>query len=298
MAVKTLQKFNRIINLTFYTALGIPRAVKCPVKGRKPNIEINGNFTSKCELAAFNVTIKNFYIDLTSEQYTRLQVEAGYEGNTITFEGTILSMYPEAPGPEGSWVIQCQNGRMRNYLDATVQLDFAQGTPLRLVLAEISKKLGTYTVHAGEKAGALNLETRLQFDGTARNAMARLEQLFINYNLSVFVRENMLCAICMDTGDHINIHTLQYMSGLPQPQAGGSEGTYYTTITAPWEPKLQRGDLLRIPTRLYVRNFTLVSTKNSTQIIQINTLSFHFGTTGGANSMTVQGFLKGEPNGE
>ena len=292
MAIKTLPKFNRIINLTFYTNQGIPRNVRCPVKGRKPNIEISGNFTSKCELSAFNVTIKNFYIDLTSEQYTRLKVEAGYEGNTITFEGTILSMYPEAPGPEGSWVIQCQNGRMQNYLDATVQLNFLPGTPLRMVLSEISKKLGTYKVHTGTKAGLLNLETRLQFDGTARNAMARLEQLFINYDLAVFVRENMLCAVCINKGDYINVHTLQYMSGLPQPQAGGSDGTYYTTITAPWEPKLQRGDLLRIPSKLYIRNFTVVGTKNTTQVIQVNTLSFHFGTTGGANSMTVQGFLK------
>lgn len=292
MAVKTLQKFNRIINLTFYTSLGIPHTVKCPVKGRKPNIEINGNFTSKCELAAFNVTIKNFYIDLTSEQYTRLKVEAGYEGNTITFEGTILSMYPEAPGPEGSWVIQCQSGRMQNYLDATVQMDYPAGTPIRLVLYSISKKLGTYDVHIGDQAKRLKLETRLQFDGTARSAMAYLEQLFMDNNLAVFVRENMLCAICINKGDYVNIYTLQYMSGLPQPQAGGSAGTYYTTITAPWEPKLQRGDLLRIPSKLYIRNFTLVGTKSDTQVIQVNTLSFHFGTTGGANSMTVQGFLK------
>lgn len=292
MAVKTLQKFNRIINLTFYTSLGIPHTVRCPVKGRKPNIEINGSFTSKCELAAFNVTIKNFYIDLTTEQYTRLKVEAGYEGNTITFEGTILSMYPEAPGPEGSWVIQCNMGKMQSYLDATVQLDYFPGTPLRAVLAEISKKLGTYSVHTGKLSGSLYLETRLQFDGSARNAMAYLEQLFIDKSLAVFVRENMLCAICINKGDYVNAHTLQYMSGLPQPQAGGSDGTYYTTITAPWEPKLQRGDLLRIPSKIYVRNFTLVGTKNTTQVIQVNTLSFHFGTTGGTNSMTVQGFLK------
>ena len=81
------------------------------------------------------------------------------------------------------------------------------------------------------------------------------------------------------------------MSAPPQENAGDSGGTYYTTVTAPWEPKLQKGDLLIIPSKVYVRNFTLVGGLSKTQKIEVTSLSFHFGTTGGTNSMTVQGFI-------
>lgn len=292
MAVKTLQNFNRIINLTFYNSLGLPHRIKCPTKGRKPNITINGNFTTASYLPAFNVTIKNFYMNMQGDQYKKLKVEAGYEGNTIEFEGTILSMYQEAPGPEGSTVIQCQQGKLQNYLDATVQMDYMPGTLLKVVLADLSKKLGTYGVHTGVRASTLTLTNRIQFDGSVREAMEKLEQEFVDKQLNIFVRNNTLCAICLTTGDFVKSYTLEYMSAPPQENSGDQEGTYYTTVTAPWIPKLQKGDLLVIPSRVYMRNFTLVGGLKKTQTVQVTSLQFHFATTGGTNSMTVQGFLK------
>lgn len=292
MAVKTLQNFNRIINLTLYNAQGLPFKIKCPVKGRKPNIEINGNFTTASYLPSFNVKVKNLYLDIQGQQYTRLKVEAGYEGNTIEFEGTILTMYQEQPGPEGSTIIQCQQGKLQNYLDATVQMDYKPGTSLKIIMAELSKKLGAYGVHTGVRAGALSLVNRLQFDGSVREAMQKLEREFLDKQLNVFVRNNTLCAICLTSGDFVKTYTLEYMSAPPQENSGDEEGTYYSTVTAPWIPKLQKGDLLVIPSRIYIRNFTMVGNLKKTQTIQVTSLQFHFGTTGGTNSMTVQGFLK------
>ena len=103
--------------------------------------------------------------------------------------------------------------------------------------------------------------------------------------------DDMLCGICYtDNSGYIISHKLEYMSAPPQANAGGEEGSAYTTITAPWIPQLKVGDRLEIPQRVYMRFFATVGAGKATQFIQVTTMSIHFGTTGGVNSMTVQGF--------
>lgn len=291
----TLNRFNRIINLYFYTTVDsvVPaRVIRCPRHGRKPTIEINGTYTSRFYLPEFNITVKNLYLDYQTEQYAKVKVEAGYsEGKPCAFEGTILSMYQEAPGPEGRTVIQCQQGKMEAWLNATVQLEFQTNTALREVLESISSKLGTSAPKLGTKAQTLMLpEPGFLYDGTARGAMAKLEEIFEEDDLVVYMRENSLYAQCMGKDDNTGAKVLQYMSAPPQPNTGGKNGVYYTTVTAPWMPDLQLFDKLIIPSRIYIRNFGMVGT-GKTQKIQVNALSFHFGTTGSVNSMTVQGSL-------
>lgn len=294
-----LERYNRIINLKFYRKIGLPVEIRCPVRGRKPSIEINGTYGTSGYLKVFNLTVKNLYLDLKGDQYTELEVEAGYEGNTVTFKGTILSLYQEEPGPEGRTIIQCINGDMQHWLDATVNLDYEAGTPLITILSDIGKAISIYRPFTGTKAGTLSLPDRFVSNETARDAINKLVQVFKDKKLAIFVRNNVLCATCLAEDDFINVYTLDYMSAPPQENAGGEEGTYYTTVTAPWEPKLQIGDKLRIPSKVYMRNYVTVGSGNATgtTTIQVTQLSFHFGTTGGTNSMTVQGFLIGSKNG-
>lgn len=290
---KVKGNFNRIINLTLYTDLGLPFEIKCPTKGRKPNIEINGSFVNQSEMQAFNITIKNLYLNLITQNYVRVRVQAGYEGNMVAFEGRIFSLYQESPGPEGSTVIQCKYGKIEDFIDGMVQVNYAPGALLRNVLLEISKKIQTTGVHTGLAAGALVLKEPLQYDGSARGLINRLQQLYADEELSIFVRGNELCAISEKGGDFVNAYTLQYLSAPPQPSAGGQDGTAYMTLTAPWDPRYRRGDLLTVPARVYMKNLTLVNSQNNkTQTILITALSFHFATTGSANSMTVQGPIK------
>lgn len=288
-----IPRFNRIINLTFYDAADHEvLKIETPAHGRKPSIEINGNFYANDTLGPFNVTVKNLYITLLGKQYSKIKVEAGYENNTVTFEGTILTMYQDEPGPESKMTIQCQNGKLQNWLNTTVQLDYEAGTTLKKVLEDISSKLQTDGVHMGTQAATFTLPERLMFDGTARGAMTHIEKLFRAYNLIVYVRNNMLVAICTPGGDFVQAHVLEYISAPPQENSGDESGTFYTTVTAPWEPKLQIGDLLTIPSKVYIRNFVTVGGLSKTQNIQVTSLEFHFATTGGANSMKVQGFIK------
>ena len=282
--------FNKIIDVSFITnGIGIQRSIVCARRGRKPDIEITGTFTTRDYLPVFNVAIKNLYLDLQKEQYAKLKVSCGYEGNTIPLVGTILTMYQESPGPEGRTIIQCQLGNLTDWLEANVQLNFEAGTSITEILNAIKSKLKATQVITGTKAKTLTLKEKFMHDGTAREAMAKLSKVFEGDQLAVFMREQTLIAICLATSDKVGEEMLQYMSAPPQENTGDEAGTYYTTITAPWMPKLQVGDVLVIPSRVYMRNFERVGT-GKTQKIQVTNINFHFGTIK-ANQMTVQGFM-------
>ena len=283
-----LNKFNRIINLTFYTQSGGKKIVRCPFHGRKPDIEINGTYTAKGYLKVFNVTVKNLYFDLQTEQYAKIEVEAGYEGNTVIIAGTILTMYQESPGPDSKTVIQCQTANLQSWLDATIQFNFEANTSLSDILKALQSKLNLTQTKLGKTASTLTIKDPFMHDGDVRGALRRLEEIFGEENLVLFVRKTTLFAECLASGDYEGIKTMEYMSAPPQPNTGGEDGVYYTTATGPWMPDLNMFDKLIIPAKIYMRNFGVVGT-GKTQTIQVTGLSFHFGTCGNVNSMTVQG---------
>ena len=291
----TLTRFNRIIDLTFYTAGGLKKKeIRCPRHGRKPTIEINGTFTDRGFLPTFNITVTNLYLELQSEQYETIEVTAGYatggKTNTAKFKGSILTIYPEAPGPDGKTVIQCQWGKLQDWLDATVDVNYEAGTPLKKILEEFKIRLALEQTQLGLKK-AIGLTTKQQFmhNGTVRDAIDKLERMFEQEKLVIFIREDTLFADCLED-DFTDTKFMQYLSAPPQPNTGGSRGTFYTTVTGPWMPELHLFDLLIIPSRVYMKNFGMVGT-GKTQTIRVSALSFHFGTTGGTNQMTVQGTL-------
>ena len=291
MALNKIPQFNRIIELTIIGENGRQYIIECPRKGRKPNIEINVSYAANNSLYAFNVTVKNLYLDFVNEQYATIKLKVGYEENLVEMEGTILSIYQESPGPEGRTVIQCQEGKMQQWLDAAVQLYFEPGTNIKDILEQIKSKIGAHQVTVGNKASTLSLKTPYEHDGSAREALTKLQDFFKEDKLYVFLRNDTLCAICIGEKDYIASHKLEYTSAPIQPNAGSESGdTGYTTVTAPWIPQLRIGDKLEIPAKVYMRYLTTVN-KNAggTIFIQVFKISVHFGTTGGVNQMTVQG---------
>lgn len=289
-----ISRFNKIIDLTLETSSGKKMVIKCPRHGRKPSIEINGCYSMRGFLPSFNVTVKNLYLDLQTDQYSKITVEAGYagtvKGSTATFKGTILTIYQAQPGPEGETVIQCQQGIMQEWLDATVSLNYDPGTSISDILEEIKNKLGATDVKQGEKARLLTTQQPFIYDGTARGAMAKLEKQFEDKKLVVYMREATLYAEIIGEGDNTGLKILKFLSAPPQPNTGGANGAYYTTVTAPWMPDLNLYDKLQIPSRVYLYKYGVVGT-GKTQNIQVTNLDFHFGTTSSANKMTVQGPL-------
>ena len=290
----TSSRWNRIINLRLYTLAGGYKEIKCPQYGRKPNIEIHGVFADDGFIPSFNIKVSNLYLDLQSNQYTKITVEAGYVNNTAVMTGTILTIYQEQPGPEGATIIQCQSGELQNWLDATVQLNFTLGTPLLTVLQAIRAAIGAARVAAGIKASAIFLKTPFYHDGTAREALDKLKGMFDEEQIVFFLSEGILHAERAGTGDFAGIKTLQYLSAPPQQNSGDAAGAYYTTLTAPWLPNLRLFDKLRIPSYTYQKNFGRVGFGGGgMQTIQVTSLSFDFATTGRLNTMTVQGVNTG-----
>lgn len=305
MAV-SLERFNRIIDITFITStaskydsrgfklnhIADQRTIVCPRHGIKPNIEINGTYDESGMIHAFYITIKNLYLDLRTEQYSKIKVRAGYANRNITFEANIMNMYQQSPGPEGTTIVECMYGNItKTWFDATVQLDFKKGAKLTDVLNAIKTKLNATDIALGKKAMPLKLQEPLQFDGTAREAMAKVEQKFIGDKLKVFMRGDKLCAVCLTEGDCIEEHVLQYLSALPQQNPGDEEGNWTTQITAPWMPDLLPGDNLIIPLQTYVRYGQLVGGGKKLQKMHVIKMSFHFGTRGTVNQMTCEGYI-------
>ena len=290
MAVN-LELFNRIINLTFYGENGNTVEIKCPKKGRKPKIELNATITASSDLPAFNITVKNLYLDLRQDVYTRLKVEAGYEGRMATMEGSIIMLYQEMPGPEGTTYIQCKEGSLTGWLDSYSNVEFNAGAYLNQVIVGISKNMELKGIRLGTKAAELTLPGAFVHNGTARDAVLKLQQLFQGDNLAIYVQNDILYAVCLTKDDYILSKTLKYISGPPQFNVADESGELYAQVTAPWDPTLQVGDQLIIPSRTYQNYGNIGGTRSGEQKIYVTQIAVHFGTVGGTNSMTVEGYV-------
>lgn len=296
-----IPNFNRIIDLKFLIQIAGPRArnqamlpyvelpqlsITCPRRGRKPAIEITGTFTTGDSLPAFNIAIKNLYMSIPNTQYPKIKVTAGYENNLQTFEGTILTMYQEQPGPEGRTIIQCVSGTTATWLDTILDLQYeADSFSLLAVLQKIATTLNM-KLRTSEIVKTLISKSSLQFQGRAQDAISKLKSMFSAEGLVITVQSNEIRAYTMQDKIGINIVRLAYLSTPPQQNAG-SDGIAYSTLVAPWNPTLRPGDKVIYNTWQFMKNFS-VSNQNVGSII-VDNIQFQFGTVGSVNQMTIQG---------
>ena len=295
MAVNKHNNFNRIINLSFLVNKGGDKGeykkisnldIKCPLRGRKPSIEITGSFSPDDCLPPFNVTVKNLYMDIPESQYPQIEVEAGYENSLQTFRGTILSMYQESPGPESTTVIQCYTGTTKTWLDEIVTLQLDEGFKLTDALQKIADSMGLRTVYS-DSVKQMVSKTSIQFEGKPQDAIAKLKTMFSVEKLIVTVRTDELRAYSQNDTKGLNDVELKFLSSPPQ-QAAGSNGIVYATLVAPWIPTLRPGDKVTYNAWQFMKAFS-VSKQEKASII-VNSIQFHFGTTGSVNQMTIQGY--------
>lgn len=295
MAVNKIPNYNRIINLTLKTSTGLNNIkIECPLRGRKPDIEINGTIYTSGILPAFNVTVRNLYLDLVGEMYTELEVEAGYEAETVKFSGTIFSIYQESPNPDGVTVIQCKNGNVKNWLNAMVNINQRKGGSLATVIRQIAQSLELVS-DIKTTAQKLTLPVDFAFQGTASQAISRIKNMFPAEALEIYQREKRLVCISIsnDKGEGIREavthRRLDFLSSLPQQNTGGPDGAPVTTINAPWLPGLACGDILEFPAWVYLKNRMAVNTKVNSNKISVISIQFQFRTVGEGNKMTVMG---------
>lgn len=290
MAINKIPNYNRIINLTLKTASGQNDiTIKCPLRGRKPNIEINGTYTSSNYLPSFNITVENLYLDLSGEQYTEIEVEAGYEQETVFFTGTIYTIYQESPGPDGRTVIQCREGNLTNWLSSTVNINQKKGGALATVISQIAQSLQLMPDIKGTPA-ALVLPADFEFQGKASDAINRIINLFPTEALRIRQKGQTLACYSVTKKEILGVRQMKYLAAPPQMNAGDQDGSYYTTLSGPWVPGLEIGDCLEYPTWQIMKNFMQINTKTRSSKMIVTALQFQFSTVGGANQMTVQGY--------
>lgn len=282
--------FNRIINLQFLSANYSPTLVSdiiCPLNGRKPNIEIVGKITPDDILDSFNVTIKNLYLENLSQQYGKLRVTAGYKNQPkVAFTGSIVSIFPEKPSPEGSTVIQCISGNLESWLNKYINIDLPQGFTLTQTLLLITQKLGIDAPYIPSNLASLQSQIPLQIQDKAAEAIHAIKKCFPTIKIKTFSNK-----ITVWDSSLINTGTLpkelKYLSAPPQLIAG-EKGESLAWITAPWDPSLRPGDLIKINQRSFVSQ-TAFGIPRTEGIYNVLSIDFHFSTVGQINQMTILG---------
>lgn len=279
-----INNFNRVIDIVLYDKNGLSIfRLNTPRVGRKPNITITMNITDSDTISAFNVTIKNLYLDRTRE-YGSIKVTAGYEGSTKTaFSGQILTMYQEQPGPESVIVIQCTTGRFLNWTNITLNLEFMEGFTLREALSRI-------TVNAHLDAPMISPElqvsspARFLHHGSVQQAVHRLRDVFPTVN--IFCMNNRLFAFPISKSNGQPAKTLPCLTTPPQAIAG-EDGISWVHIAAPWDPEVKPGDDVIFNSGYFKSR--IGSTAEKTSTMHVNCMEIQFSTVGSVNKMTLKG---------
>lgn len=279
--------FNRIINLHFLSASDSPTIINdivCPLSGRKPNIEINGQLSTNNNLHALNIKVKNLYLENLSQQYGSIRVVAGYKNQPkIAMTGSIMSIFPETPGPEGTTVIQCVSGKFENWLDKYINLNLDAGFTLQQAILLITKSLGLDTPDIDLNIGVKTSPVSLQIQDKAAFVIPELKKLFPN--VEIVTQSNKISAWANNSPSSKLAQELKFLSAPPQLVAGNGNNCM-AWITAPWDPSLKPGDKIKIDQRTFSLKNALAVPKDSGTYV-INTIDFHFSTVGKINQMTI-----------
>lgn len=283
-------RFDKKIDIHFLDDDGEDKAaIICPEKGRKPTIEIVGQYLAGDCVAHMNVTIKNFYLDAVGKAYPKIKISAGYGKKKKDFVCYIFSIFQESPGPEGSTVIQCTPKNLNNWLTATVNAHVDAGGSLKEAVSAISDAVeGFDDPLIDDGAADMKSETQLDFNGLAREELRKVQKAFPDAVISV--NGNQIVCWSKNKPKSKTRRSIDFMSAPPQITGGGSNAVM-AVITAPWDPDLKCGDLVEFPARFYAGRSGNVTKEAETMTMIPYSVQFQFSTTGNANKMVLTGTI-------
>lgn len=286
-----IQNFNRSINITIKNSAGIIiEQIRTPQYGKKPNIEINGALYINDIAGVFDIKLKNYYLKNTTQQYQKIEISAGYFGaQQATLEGSIVYVFNEAPGPEGTTVIHCIGTDNEKWLNKTINKEFAAGFRFTEALKAISTALGFDDPKISAELGTLTGPEKWIAEGSCKDAVHSLSGYFANAGRTLIIRPENNRLIAYDIKNSIPTPVdIKYLTTPPQ-LTGGQEGAVYATFSAPWVPELRPGNVVKISTKHYSTKLARTAARGDYAIIRIETLTFQFGTVNSLNTMTIGG---------
>ena len=274
-----MQYFNKLINITLKSDSDA-FTIKTPKKGRKPNISISGELSTKTQINQLEIKITNLYTSKDLTDYKTVVIEAGYESQMSTvITGTITSVFTSKPGPDKETTILCSTSNLTDWLGATVNFKIAEGTSLQSIAEQLSTALGFEPPYVSAELKDKTLPAPAMVNGLARTMVNNLKILIPNMN--VIVNSNRLFFLTEKTDELSVTHTLKFLTQAPQYSGAN------INICAPWIPSIKPGDLVKFPTTFYSvgQNITQEVIYNT---MNVSTVQFSFGTYG-ENEMTVSG---------
>ena len=285
---EALQNFNKQITITLYSDEFMTKAfvIKCPEKGRKPNIEISGQLMPFDVLSQIEIRLVNFYSS-REKPFTHIMVSAGYANSEhVSFKGQITNIYDESPGPEKVTVIVCTTGNLIRNLNQTVSLELSAGYKLSDALAQVKNQAGFKAATEYENdttdLASLTDSATLKFDGAPKDALHEIAQRFKDSVYITFSDEKiMVVAKSNKSGTHPGFINIPYLKA-PLVLAGDT-----AVIKAPWNPSVRPFSWVRADTSQYKSKGTL-KTSVKREYYRVNSVDFNFSTVTGNNTMTLQ----------
>lgn len=284
--------WNKIIDLDFFNNNGtLVGSIKCPLKGRKPNITLTGAFYNYDTANNFSVTVKNFYFDALIGTFSRVVVHAGYEGcKHLALDGHLVSVHQQSPGPESTTVLQFRSGSGVLWLTSWIDINLDKGYTLPTVLNRISKQLKFKAPIISEQAIQLTSNTAFQFQGLCKDAINHLEASFENLYITN-QGDTLIARLKDDKSSTRLVFDIPYLKAPPNITSGAENTFSGATITALWNPLLKPGDWVTFNALYYTTTLELLNFRSEKARMEIESIQFHFGTVTSENEMTIMGHV-------
>lgn len=271
--------FDRIINIDLIKKDGTIDKIVCPESGMKPDIRLQGEFVTSALVKMIEVRITNFYPSSPLNEYSYINIYAGYRGSALTtLSGQIWIAYTESPGPDGVTYIQAFLGNFRKYTMAKFDRAFpANSASLSFVLGAIAQELGLHQdfhyldtiADPGINASGM-ITVPLYFKGYINDSLTKLTQTFPS--LIVYMDSTSLVAYPLAKSKTTK-YKVDIFSSPPRREAWG------WTFVAPWIPQLRPGDIIEINPKYYQQTFVTYQNDLSVQFVPDSTKSLDTGAT-------------------
>lgn len=241
-------------------------------------------------IPAYDITIKNLYIDLNGQTAVKVAVTLGYYNNkgNDSFVGDIFYMYQQTPGPESTTIIHATLGTS-TWLKNNININLEKGYTLRSAITAINKALGfsSSPIFRTDIADNTSSEPLIQ-NTDVRHVVDELKKRF---EVNITTRNGALVIYDSNTSVNTTPHEIKYLSA-PPSVAGAGDQINWLNVVCPYDPSVKPGDVVVVSSTFY-KTKTMVTSTNKTTKILVMTVQFHFGTVSNVNQMTISGGVLG-----
>lgn len=296
--------------------------IKCPSTGIKPDISFSINMLPSGNCYKADLRIRNFNIkSIDIRKWNIMTVTVGYAGGyTETFKCPIYTSYIESPNPDGITVFEglvvgtygagiSQNSfkvrllgshtcvgkliqeianaldlKNKNCLIGTISGDERTGVPIYTGYNAIPIKLNGGDVAIAENGMALLNWTR----DVVNKTVSFMGNPPIHISMQVIGKELVTCAVDGPNEQPVDLSTVLNLNTVFSARFTGPS----LTVEAPYNPKLQPGDIFgmspkfidgsQLPNSMDASLYT-----NERNYYRVLTMSLSFSTVGDTNRMSV-----------